>query len=384
MTDCKTVQLGEILTSVSRPEGVDPTQTYNILGARWYAKGLYIKERKKGSQIQANTVYRVEKGDLVYNRLFAWKGSFALADENAHGCYVSNEFPCFAVKSSDVLPTYLFYYFSQESWWNQALGLSTGGTPTSRNRLKEASFLALEVPLPTLKEQQRIASLVGKASDLISEAQELRSTAKIEGDALIVNTHLHLARQRTRKLGDLVHLDEDSIVISPEGSYPQVGVRSFGAGLFPKGPVAGTATTYKAFNRLYAGALVLSQVKAWEGAISVCPDELDGWFVSPEYRTFRCIKAEASHAYLAALVKTEWFWSKLLNATRGVGARRERTRPEEFLNIEIPMPEVSVQGQGEALFAEVARLKELQVQTDSELTALLPSVLSKVLSRGAL
>jgi len=41
------------------------------------------------------------------------------------------------------------------------------------------------------------------------------------------------------------------------------------------------------------------------------------WFVSPEYRTFRCISTEVRPRYLAALVRTEWFWRKLSHATRG-------------------------------------------------------------------
>ena len=91
------VKLGELLVPVSRPEPVDPFRTYKILGAHWYAQGLYTKDVLAGSEIQAARVYRVEKGDFVYNRLFGWKGSFAFASDENGGCYVSNEFPCFEV-----------------------------------------------------------------------------------------------------------------------------------------------------------------------------------------------------------------------------------------------------------------------------------------------
>jgi type I restriction enzyme S subunit len=77
------------------------------------------------------------------------------------------------------------------------------------------------------------------------------------------------------------------------------------------------------------------------------------------------------------LVRTEWFWGKLANATRGVGARRERTRPEQFLTIELPMPDVDQQKRGEALFAEVEALKRLQAETAAELDALLPALLDR-------
>src|SRR5207249_9973752 len=90
--------LSEVLTPVSRPESVDPEKIYKILGAHWYAEGLYVKDTLTGSQIRADKVFRVEQEDFVYNRLFAWKGSFAVATDGNAGCYVSNEFPCFAIK----------------------------------------------------------------------------------------------------------------------------------------------------------------------------------------------------------------------------------------------------------------------------------------------
>jgi len=72
------VPLGELLIPISRPEPTILEKQYSILGAHWYAQGLYIKDVKLGSEIQADRVYRVEEDDFVYNRLFAWKGSFAL------------------------------------------------------------------------------------------------------------------------------------------------------------------------------------------------------------------------------------------------------------------------------------------------------------------
>jgi len=71
------------------------------------------------------------------------------------------------------------------------------------------------------------------------------------------------------------------------------------------------------------------------------------------------------------------------NATRGVGARRERTRPEQFLNVELPMPDVEQQRYGEALFKEVEALKKLQVETKAEMDALLPSIIDRAF-RGEL
>lgn len=180
-----TVALGEVLISVSRPVRVDAAQMYSLLGMRWYAGGLYIKERKLGAQIQADTLYEVRQGDFVYNRLFAWKGSFGIADGAVDGCFVSNEFPCFHVDEARTHPGFLRWYFTQANVWDFVQGQSSGSTPTSRLRLKEPQFLALQIPLPPLDEQRRIVARIEALAARIAEARGLRREAMAEAETLM-------------------------------------------------------------------------------------------------------------------------------------------------------------------------------------------------------
>jgi type I restriction enzyme S subunit len=248
---------------------------------------------------------------------------------------------------------------------------------TANVSLKEKDIAGVEIALPPLNEQWRIVARIEELAAKINEARGLRQKAAEEAEAFVTSFHAKLAGTRMKKLDEILRLDEDLVAVTPTGSYPQVGIKSFGAGLFAKSAVTGSDTTYKTFNRLYEGALILSQVKGWEGAVAICPATLAGWFVSPEYRTFRCVEDQARPGYLAPLVRTQWFWGKLGRATRGVGARRERTRPEQFMNIEIPIPTIEKQTQGERVFAQVDALKKRQTETAAELDALLPSILDK-------
>jgi len=178
------IPAGEVLVPVSRPEKVDSSETYRILGAHWYAHGLYVKDVLPGLAIRAGEVYRVEKGDFVYNRLFGWKGSFAIASNEHAGCYVSNEFPCFTVRPDRADSRYIWRYFSRTSVWDEVLSLSAGGTPTSRNRLKENELLSMKIPLPPVEEQRRIVARIEELADKIAEARELRQLATADAGQL--------------------------------------------------------------------------------------------------------------------------------------------------------------------------------------------------------
>jgi len=370
-----TVSLGEVVVPAQRAEVPLPGISYRQIGVKLWGEGAYERETMDGSQTKYQQLFRAEAGDIIVNKIWARNGSVAVVTESLAGCFGSGEFPMFEPKADRLESRWMHWLTKTPSFWAQCDEKSRG--TSGKNRIKPEQFLRIEIPLPSLTEQRRLVGRIEALSVHVSEAHILRRLAVEEAEAFVTSLHTSLSGNRTRKLGEILQLDEDSQVIRPTSSYPQVGVRSFGAGLFPKSAVEGTATSYRAFNRLYNGALVLSQVKGWEGAVAVCPAELAGWYVSPEYRTFRCIPTESRASYLAPLVRTEWFWRKLTKATRGVGGRRERTRPEQFLNIELPMPDIEQQKLGEALFAQVNQLKDLQAETAGNLASLLPAILDK-------
>jgi len=127
----------------------------------------------------------------------------------------------------------------------------------------------------------------------IEEARGLRQQAIDDAKHLITSLHMASSASRNVTLTEILELDEEREPVEPGREYPQIGLRGFGAGLFAKPSVKAEETTYKSFNRLYEGTLVLSQFKGWEGAIGLCPREFVGRFASPEYRTFRCLKGAA-------------------------------------------------------------------------------------------
>lgn len=149
-----------IATLKKRRVAVEPTTRYRMIGMRWYAKGAYIKEELIGKNIKSEFVYSVAKGDFIYNRLFAWKGSFGVIDTDCQDGHVSGEFPCFET----ALPEdayYLWYLFSQPWTWLILEGRSSGSTSTSRLRLKEDDLRKFLIPIPPESLRRKMVSDIG-------------------------------------------------------------------------------------------------------------------------------------------------------------------------------------------------------------------------------
>jgi type I restriction enzyme S subunit len=146
-----------------------------------------------------------------------------------------------------------------------------------------------------------------------------------------------MSRYPKRPLGDAIRLDLDEVLVSPTSFYEVSGVYSFGRGLFARGKMQGSETSYAKLNTLHAGSIVLSRLKAFEGAISLIGKEFDGSFLSPEFPTFM-VSADSDHRYIGFLCQWPVFWASLSKGSKGLGARRERVSVERLLGISVPLP----------------------------------------------
>ena len=167
----RSVQLSEILRQHSEKVRVNPKEEYTRLGVRWYAEGPFKKDTVLGKEIKGTFLFKVEPTDFIYNRLFAWKGSFGVIPESMAGCCVSGEFPVFQVDRVQADPWFLWRWFSLPAVWKMIEDKSMGSTRTSRLRFKEEDLLRLTIPLPPLLEQHAIANTISTIQHAI-EAQD--------------------------------------------------------------------------------------------------------------------------------------------------------------------------------------------------------------------
>src|SRR3970282_310478 len=99
-----------------------------------------------GSATSATVLARVQVGDFIYSRLFAWRGAFGVVGPELDGHYASGEFPTFLPADDRLDLDFLRLWFRLPSVLVQVTARSSGSTPTTRNRLREDQFLSLEIP----------------------------------------------------------------------------------------------------------------------------------------------------------------------------------------------------------------------------------------------
>ena len=169
----KSTRLGDILEEVKLPEKVELGKIYKLLGVRWWGEGVFVRERKMGSDLKAKTLYRTVADHIIYNRLFAFRGSFAMLQKAHDGCYVSNEFPIFRAKehveNGTLVCRYVVHALNSPQFLAVVDAESTGSTKTSRNRFNQKKFSALEVPIPQSGDELK------RAVELLDTATLLRS-----------------------------------------------------------------------------------------------------------------------------------------------------------------------------------------------------------------
>ena len=119
--------------------------------------------------------YSIKKGDVFITR------TSETADELGMSCVALKDYPQATyngfckrlrpVKSSyEVNPRYIGYYLRTSDFRGKFLGLS--GTMTTRASLRNEDLLAMEILLPPLKEQKRIADILSAYDNLIENNQK--------------------------------------------------------------------------------------------------------------------------------------------------------------------------------------------------------------------
>ena len=369
------VRLGEVLRQVCDEVPVSPEAVYPMVGVLGFGRGVYFREHLPGTKTSYTSFYRVAAGDLLLSRVKAWEGALGVVPHAFHGHFVSKEFPSFRPNSTNVIVPFIDLFLKSRAGIDQ-LSASTRGLGARRERVKEAAFLSIQVPLPPIDEQRRIVARIEAVAEQIQDARSHQQSVHDALDGMLSSAYHSIAEHAPRRpLADVAPLYRRPVAVDAEQSYPQVSVRSFGRGTFHKPPLAGADVTWEKPFLVKAGDILVSNIKAWEGAIAVAGPADDGRFGSHRYLTFAPRPGIANARFVCFHLLTPDGLHAVGEASPGSADRNRTLGSKAMLQVPIPLPAFDKQAWFEAVYAQVETAKRLQAESAAELDALLPAVL---------
>lgn len=375
------IALGDVLCRSSEPAVCVPDVEYDEVTIRLWGKGVISRGKVLGADV--TTPRRVVRANqLILSKIDARNGAIGLVPQELDGAIVSNDFPSFEFADSRQLdPAFMGWMVRSRHFVDLCKAASEG--TTNRVRIKEDRFLAQQIVLPPLAEQRAIVSRLDALADKVRQVNERLDAIERDADRLLaVRFRDAIADAPMRPMAEVAPLVRREVAIELEGSYPELGIRSFGKGTFHKPPLSGADVGTKRLFRIEPGDLLFSNVFAWEGAIAVAQPEDAGRYGSHRFITCRVDPEVTSPEFLRYYFLTDAGLEKIGEASPG-GAGRNRTLGlEKLMAIEVPIPPLATQRSFDALQAKVAELKARHATIRQANEALIPAMLERVFSEA--
>lgn len=377
MTEWPSAALAEVCRPADRYEVPLPGKTYRQLGVRLWGEGAYERDCIDGAETTYAKFNRIESDDLIVNKIWARNGSVAVAPPELAGGYVSTEFPAFTLDRDRVTPGWMRLITKSRAFWN-ACDEKAQGT-SGKNRIKPSQFLSIKVPVPPLPKQ---LAIVARLDALADKTRQLSAHLEaIEGDAdrlLAQQFRDAIVDVPFRPLAEVAPLVRREVLIDPNASYTELGVRSFYKGSFHRRTVLGAEFTWQKMFRIESDDLIFSNIMAWEQAIALATPSDHGCVGNHRMLTCLADKKQVLPAFLAYYFTTEEGFAKVYAASPGTAARNRTLVAGNLEAITVPVPSLSVQQAFVDLEATVSAVKIRQGVIREANVALLPATLERL------
>jgi type I restriction enzyme S subunit len=363
--------VNEFAKQIDEREIVSPETEYRMVGVRLYGEGAFHRETVLGKEQSARHLYPLKPGRLIYNRLFAWRGSFAVVPEELNNYYVSNEFPQFRINQAIALPKYIYLLFTTKKLINAVDKTSVGSSAVSRNRFNESEFSKFKVPIPPIPVQRKIVAYWEDAQQDVLSAQE-----SLEG--LIEELHVYLCKRTNGfelvthskmfmahfaqiqqwdvkagraaafmaanpdfiRLGDFTKECTETVKPweEPDKKWPIYGVNNK-EGVFLSSTQLGREFNAP-YKKIQRGWFFHNPTRANVGSLGIVPEVPGDAITSPEYQVWR-LSGEFIPDFMALLLKTNYFLE--LVAFNRVGGVKQRMYYANLAEIRLPKIPENVQ-----------------------------------------
>jgi type I restriction enzyme, S subunit len=368
--------VGDVLALQRRPVDVDPSASYREIGIRSFGRGIFHKEPVSGVDIAQKRIFYIHSGDLLFSNVFAWEGAVAIAQTADEGLVGSHRFMTYVVDESKADARYLRFYFAHGPGL-EAIRAASPGSAGRNKTLGIDSFSKQRITIPELLDQRRIADKLDSMFNKLNAVGDLNSKVVKISETLkehLVDSAIALDTDST-PIRNVLRLERSEVSIRPEGRYRTLGIRSFGRGLIHHPTVTGDELSKLKYFRFHEGCLALSNLMAWEGAITVTNLDDTAHLASNRFLFYKPIDERINVSFVRHFLLTRR-GQRLISSACSSGAERNRTLGRQrFEALEIPLPPRAEQDRIATILDKLADRMQ-RAQANPAAAALQPAILN--------
>jgi|GEM_PF-1207119 len=313
----------------------------------------------------------VPDNTIIYSKIGAKLGSIYFHEQGKAPFGVSLEYPAYTFNNNKVNGKFL-QRLLRSNYFKELLGNKTSGI--SRARVKEEEFLSLQIPLPSLHEQEQIFNnyydKINEANDLEKENEYIRKNleqvlfenVKDETNKNKEDSFLNFVDYKDLRLWDvknykktklktkfqLVKLDEilsidkmDWVDIEDEKEYPILGVRAQGRGVYINRIAKGSELTMKKYQKSKANYLFYCKVRTVNGQWGVVYPEFENSYGSSNMQYLKIDERKINLRFFECLLTIKILTNEF--DKNAIGADGRHFTLKTLLNQKIPLPSLHEQ-----------------------------------------
>jgi type I restriction enzyme, S subunit len=337
------VRLGDVLELRRHQIEIDPLAEYISIGVRSFGKGIFHYPRTVGTELSKLRFFEVRPGELVVSNIKGWEGAIAVSSETEQGTIASNRFLTYVSRDGDVDLSWLRHFLLSDA----GLPLIQQASPGSADRNRTLAidrFEALEIPLPPIDEQVRVAKSLDITSQRASGLVQ-RVATKIELAGALANATVDSLIWGTgplRPLSDLVDVNPRTDRPSGEVAFVPMAAVDDVTGAITNPETRQAEEVGSGFKLFRRGDVIFARITpCMQNGKSAIFDD-DRWefgYGSTEFHVLRP-KPDVEAAWVHAIVRSRRF--RDLAAERFTGTAGQQRVPAAFLKqVHVPVPDLT-------------------------------------------
>lgn len=345
-----------IINRISYPVDVIETELYQQIGIRSHGKGIFHKEFVAGKSLGNKRVFWVKEGMFIVNIVFAWEQAVAKTTKEEVGMIASHRFPMYEPLNNISCIDYILYFFLTKKG-KYLLEMASPGGAGRNKTLGQGAFAKLKLNIPSIVEQQKIASFLTSIDEKIQQLTQKKALLEEYKKGVMQKIFKQEIRfkpdsregsdEKGKKFPDWRLMKLREFLSTPVKVKPDKILRDkiLTVKLHQKGVLKSSNTRSLSLGSTYfvrkAGQFIYGKQNLFNGAFGIVPKKFDGFITSGDLPALNIDTEVIDSQFLIHYLGRKSYYSRLESISIGTGSKR--IHETVLLDVKIKLPTLQEQ-----------------------------------------